>query len=227
MSRYTKPFSALWSTDRGLSLLVLFLVVTVFVLPPFMTGQAPLLLLLFDVSFSLMLLSGLTAITRTRSIIAGGSAIILLTLGGRWLEKGFPGAGLATFNIAMSVLSILLLCALVIRQVFREGPITIHRILGAVAVYLLLGVAWGFSYHLVAALVPGALTITSTPTARLFTESEFLYFSFVTLTTVGFGDITAIHPVARSLVILEALTGQLFPAILIARLVSMELVSRK
>jgi voltage-gated potassium channel Kch len=53
--------------------------------------------------------------------------------------------------------------------------------------------------------------------------SRFVYFSFVTLTTVGYGDITAVHPLARTLVIAEALTGQLFPAILLARLVSMEL----
>ena len=54
-----------------------------------------------------------------------------------------------------------------------------------------------------------------------------MYFSFVTLTTVGYGDITAVHPVARSLAMAEALTGQLFPAMLLARLVSMELYYRQ
>ena len=54
-----------------------------------------------------------------------------------------------------------------------------------------------------------------------------MYFSFVTLTTVGYGDITAVHPVARSLATAEALVGQLFPAILLARLVSMELYDRQ
>jgi voltage-gated potassium channel Kch len=55
---------------------------------------------------------------------------------------------------------------------------------------------------------------------------DLTYFSFVTLTTVGYGDVTAVDSVARSMALLEALTGQLFPAILIARLVSME-VARK
>ena len=55
---------------------------------------------------------------------------------------------------------------------------------------------------------------------------ELLYFSFVTLTTVGYGDITPLLPAARSLAISEALVGQLFPAVLIGRLVSMELLSR-
>jgi voltage-gated potassium channel Kch len=208
-------------------MLVLFLTVTVFVLPPFMGEGRPVLSIIFDISFSLMLLTGLTAITRTRMIVAGGSGIVLVALAGRWLARTMPGAGLETFNIVMSILSTLLLCALVVRQVFREGPITVHRILGAVAVYLLLGVAWGFTYSLLALLQPGSFTISSPVVPGKLADSEFLYFSFVTLTTVGFGDITAIHPVGRSLVMLEALTGQLFPAILIARLVSMELVSRE
>lgn len=208
-------------------MLLLFLVVTFFVLPPCLPSGAPLLALLFDVSFTLVLLSGLTAITRTRTILAGGSVIVLATIAGRWLGRAMPGAGLETFNMAMSILSVLLLCGLVARQVFREGQITVHRIVGAVAVYLLLGIACGFTYYLIATLEPGAFSISSSTASSMGAHSEFLYFSFITLTTVGYGDITAIHPIARSLVMLEALTGQLFPAILIARLVSMELVSRQ
>jgi len=60
------------------------------------------------------------------------------------------------------------------------------------------------------------------------TQSDaFYYFSIVTLTTLGYGDITAIHPVARSVVMIEALLGQLYPAILIARLVTLEMEARK
>jgi len=57
--------------------------------------------------------------------------------------------------------------------------------------------------------------------------ASFLYFSVVTLTTVGFGDIAAVHPVARSLVMVEALIGQLYPAILLARLVTLQMETRR
>jgi uncharacterized membrane protein len=57
--------------------------------------------------------------------------------------------------------------------------------------------------------------------------SKLVYFSFTTLTTVGYGDVTAVNTAARSLALLEALTGQLFPAILIARLVSLEVSHRQ
>jgi voltage-gated potassium channel Kch len=126
----------------------------------------------------------------------------------------------------MSMASSLILAWMVTVQVFREGPITMHRVLGAVGVYLLLGLAWSFAYHLLDVVNPEAFSISGGSSAHVLSASEFLYFSFVTLTTVGFGDITPLDPAARSVVMVEALTGQLFPAILIARLVSMELVSR-
>jgi hypothetical protein len=113
--------------------------------------------------------------------------------------------------------------------VFREGPVTWYRIQGAVAFYLLLGLAWAGAYELIELHWPNAF---APPPSTMMNQSEdptarFVYFSFVTLTTVGYGDVTAVHPLARSLVTLEALMGQLFPAILLARLVSMELYHRQ
>jgi hypothetical protein len=221
-----KSFLELWSTDRGLTVLVALLVTTIFVLPHLAQEGAPILTLLFDISFSLVLVAGLTAITRTRYVIVGGTAFMLLAVAGRWISRSVPGVELLLFNLSMSMVSTLILAWLVIAQVFREGPITMHRVLGAVGVYLLLGLAWSFAYHLLDVVNPEAFALSGGATTHVLSSSQFLYFSFVTLTTVGYGDITALDPAARSVVILEALTGQLFPAILIARLVSMELVSR-
>jgi hypothetical protein len=105
----------------------------------------------------------------------------------------------------------------------KKGPITAYRIQGAIAVYLLLGLAWAHTYDLIEYLSPGAFTGTITDSARF---SSWMYFSFVTLATLGYGDITPMHPVARSLAVAEAITGQLYLAILIARLVSQELYYR-
>lgn len=226
MPSIPKPFEELWSTDRGLTVLVVFLVITFFVLPHLAPQGSPGLRVLFDISYSLTLLAGLTAITRTRGIIITGAALILLALAGRWMSRSNPATDLVVFNLSMSMVSTLALAWFLVVQVFREGPITIHRILGAVGVYLLLGISWAFAYHLMDIVNPNAFSITASTGSGILSESEFFYFSFVTLTTVGFGDITALDPAARSVVALEALTGQLFPAILIARLVSMELVSR-
>jgi len=96
--------------------------------------------------------------------------------------------------------------------------VTAQRVQGAVAAYLLLGLAWAAAYAFVAALAPGAFA-TARPESTH--SRSYLYFSFVTLTTLGYGDITPVHHAARSLAMLEALTGQLYPAILIARLVTL------
>jgi voltage-gated potassium channel Kch len=90
-------------------------------------------------------------------------------------------------------------------------------------VYLLLGLTWAVAYELVALRQPGAFAGTST---EVDASQRWLYYSFVTLTTVGYGDVTPVHPIARSLAVLKALTGQLYPAILLAHLVSLEVQSR-
>src|SRR5262249_34101121 len=122
---------------------------------------------------------------------------------------------------AMGLLSLLLFLIVVLAQTLRRGPITFHRILGAVAAYLLLGVIWAYAYSLVALLRPGAF---SGPVSPADGPRAWFYFSFVTLTTVGYGDVLPVHPVARSLATLEAVVGSLYLAILIARLVSLAVV---
>ena len=111
------------------------------------------------------------------------------------------------------LLSLLLLLIVVLVQTLRSGPITHHRIQGAVAAYVLLGVIWAYAYSLVALLRPGAL---SGPVNTTDGPRAFFYFSFVTLTTVGYGDVLPVHPAARSLAVLEAVAGPLYLAILIS-----------
>jgi len=95
---------------------------------------------------------------------------------------------------------------------------------GSIAAYLLLGYLFAGAYRLLNHLLPGSLTIN--PALMEYGQhlsDVFMYFSLVTLTSVGFGDVTAVHPVARSLAMLEAVIGTLYPAILLARLVSLQI----
>ncbi len=117
---------------------------------------------------------------------------------------------------------------MVFLQVSREGPVTAHRIRGAIALYLLIAMLFAFLYGLIEILAPGAFNLPGDWSRAATSRAEtFYYFSIVTLTTVGFGDITAVHPFVRSLVMLEALIGQLYPAVLLARLVSLEIETRR
>jgi hypothetical protein len=103
---------------------------------------------------------------------------------------------------------------------------------GAVAVYLLIGLVFTFVYGLIVQIEPRAFDMDAVSlggTPREIYEramDELAYFSFVTLTTVGYGDVTPVHGVARQLAVLEGLIGQLYPAILLARLVSLQIAGR-
>jgi hypothetical protein len=106
-------------------------------------------------------------------------------------------------------------------KTFKPGEITFQRIQGSIVVYLLMGLVFAYTFQAIY-FFAGASSFNNISGSDLKT---FLYFSFTTLTTVGYGDITPVHSLARSLANFEALVGQLYPAILIARLVSMEFES--
>jgi hypothetical protein len=136
---------------------------------------------------------------------------------------------MASLNTVMSLLFALLLATVILIQVFRQGPVNVHRIAGSVAAYLLIGAVWGMAYFIIALQSPEAFMfqrpLSSADTHVL--QAKLFYFSFITLTSVGYGDIIPINPIAQTLSMLEALIGQLFPAILLARLVSLEIEARQ
>jgi hypothetical protein len=111
------------------------------------------------------------------------------------------------------------------RAVFGGGRVTHHRVMGAVLLYFTVAVLFAATYRLVGAIVPKAfagMTMEDNPALA----SQLVYFSFATLTTTGYGDIVPVHPIARSICNLEAIFGQLYPATLLARLVTLELAHR-
>lgn len=162
---------------------------------------------------------------------------------GVWSLKGFGklfylGIGLAIVGIALSILAansltaatafasfaaalgfFLLVVWCVGSQVVIGNEINANRVVGAVSLYLLFGVSWAVAYAIIELLVPGSF--------RGFSEilnqgwsSEWLYFSFVTMTTLGYGDLTPVSATAKTVAYLQAVFGQFYIAILVAGLVS-------
>ena len=215
-------FSRFWATDSGLSIFLVMIVVIVFVLPSLVslgvTGR-----LLFDIFFSLLLVSGIASMSGRRRVLITLTVISIVALAIRWIDSFNTSYLLDVLNYLSTITATILFSTVVLSQVVKKGPITIHRIEGAIAVYLLLGLAYAHTYELIEYLSPGAFTGAVTASSRF---SSWMYFSFVTLASLGYGDIAPVHPVARSLAVSEAITGQLYLAILIARLVSQELYYR-
>jgi Ion channel len=114
----------------------------------------------------------------------------------------------------------------VARAVFATGRVSYHRIIGAVLVYLSVAVTFSALFTIVGMLFPQAfsgMVLVDNPALA----SNVIYFSFVTMTSTGYGDVFPVHPVARSLCNLETIIGQLYPATLLARLVSLEIEGRR
>ena len=134
-------------------------------------------------------------------------------------------AGMRTGEIVLlqayfAVLAFFFLVVLVylLGHVLRRDVMTMDKLWGAAAAFVLLGLLWGVAFALLQLSAPGAFASggASVPQVPI---ADLIYFSFTTLTTTGFGDILPAHPVAKSLVVLEQIAGTLYLAILIARLV--------
>lgn len=102
----------------------------------------------------------------------------------------------------------------IIKKIFSDTKVTGDTLRGGVSVYLMLGIVWYQIYQIILTLIPNAFV-------GKVSGYQVFYFSFVTLTTVGYGDILPAHKVAMIMSNLEAIVGQLYPAVIIARLVSL------
>ena len=230
MRNLSSRHSRFWSSDRSLSGLLVILVIGIFVLYPL--GEIGVLGdVVLELVFSLLLISGVMSVTRNRIATVIICFIAAATIFCGWLGLFYPSALLSGFRYFFGILSLGLMVAIIMIDVFREGEINFHRIQGAIAGYLLLGILLAVTYRLIALLEPGSFMRGTHPVSGVFSDGSlmhaFLFFSFSTLTTIDYSDVVAVNPLARSLVIVEALIGQLFPAILLARLVSMEVSSRE
>ena len=211
-----------WLRDWSLSALLGLLVFDLFVLGPLAQFQAAPRFLL-PVVHSLFVVAGVATVLRSRAAAAGSIVLGLASSTVRWMNHIHPHVALERADGALALVFSALLAAVILVRVFGPGRMNLHRIQGAIAVYLLFAVIWALAYRLVVLSDPAAFSFPSATMDRETLIARLMYFSVVTLTTVGFGDITPVNPIARSLAGLEGFTGQLFPAITLARLVAMEL----
>jgi hypothetical protein len=227
MKRILAYLERLWTTDIALTTLLISLLIYFFFLYPLgLLGSFRPLPTAF---FSLILITGAITAFRNRIFRTLVFSWGLLTFILMWARYWFPHQTLIFVAHCLGLFFLVLLTSLILSQALREGPTTYHRITGAVAAYLLIGIIWSLAYYLVTLWIPEAFSVLGSfaPGGRESLQSQLFYFSFVTLTTIGYGDIVAVHPIARMLVILEGVVGQLFPAILIARLVSLQVQSKQ
>jgi hypothetical protein len=214
-------------SDPALTLLTVLLLLLMFVVAPlqatgFLAFQGG-----FGVVVAVVMIGGVLVISgsvvaATTTLIAFSLIVVVLILRLRNEPSAYD---LYFVAVAWLTLSMVLGWA-VAQAVFAPGRVSYHRIVGAVLLYLLIALTFMALYLFVGLLIPKAFSgIVFEDNTAL--ASSLIYFSFVTLTTVGYGDILPIHPIARTLCNLESIFGQLYPATLLARLVTLEVEGRR
>ncbi|HTK34279.1 MAG TPA: ion channel [Caulobacteraceae bacterium] len=177
-------------------------------------------------SFRLVLAAAAVVLLTRHMVVA--AAIIATILATLTLSISFrSGAAASVFGLerlgAATAFDLAVAWA-VVHVAFGPGRVSVYRIMGAVILYLSIGLVFANLYRACAILLSPSPFRGVTNGSRFLSES--LYFSLTTLTTTGYGDITPSHPFVRSLANLEAVIGQLFPATLLARLVSLHAADR-
>ncbi len=224
-SRYS-PFHYLWSTDAGLTGVLVFLIL--YTIASHVLDTYHFFKILSLIFLSLFFLSAVLSVAQRSTARRVLSGFALLSFGFIWIDYFFPEMGFRTMRIVAGMVTMAYLALVLLSHVFYKGTITYHRICGAIAVYLLMASLWADVYIFLLRFNDRAFTLAPEviygPYEAL--QATMFYFSVVTITTLGYGDIVALSPGARLAVLLEALLGQLYPAIMLAWLVSMEIVSR-
>lgn len=205
-------------------------------------GESPVSHLAFSIAMILMLMVAIYTIqvdelvgerevllAERRKISIAGWTLALLAIGERMFTIVIPHAGLSFAAPVSWLLFSSFITWNELRAVLRQKVVTRETISMSISVYLLFGLTWGFLYILIFQRHPDAFSFpAAAPIAhsRDQLSSAFpvlIYFSLITLTTVGYGDITPVSLQARYAATAEAITGQFYLAILVARLVAMQI----
>jgi voltage-gated potassium channel len=215
--------------QRPRHLVLLCLLVLLFIVAP-VIAPLPYGVLILNLMGAAILLSGTHVVRERRKLHAVTIAIAVAAIIINLFISVYQNETLILLSQVCFLVLLALFAGSILAEVLRGGRITADKIYGAICVYLLVGYAWAFVYAILDQIQPGSFSIpeeTGGVAEHVARIMRMRYFSFVTLTTLGFGDIAPRSAVARNLVVLEAIMGQLYLAILVARLVGLHIVHEK
>ena len=178
--------------------------------------------LIVSILFSLVLLAGILAVADRKRVLVIALVLAVPAVGGRWINHFRPNLVPPAVFLVAGLVLIIFVVGHLLRFVLRAPSVTTEVLCASISAYLMLGLMWTMAYWLVDQLTPGgAFSFNTTAGPRSMNGFTGFYFSFITLSTVGYGDITPVSRIARWLAAMEAMTGLLYVAVLIARLVSL------
>jgi hypothetical protein len=177
--------------------------------------------ILLDLITTAILVSSIVAISQKKNHTVLGVLLAVPMLVSVWALHFYKITWLEILGTTLGIVFFVFVIAMILSFIFIQDEVTGDLIAGAAVVYLLMAIIWTYVYRLIEMIHPGSFTIAESQS--LLTSSPFLYYSFVTMSTLGYGDIFPVSTAAKSCAILEALIGQLYLVIMVAWLVGVHI----
>jgi Ion channel len=211
--------------EPGLTALLVIESLLIFLVIP-LTAMGAVPQITLELAFATLVIAILVVTWRSHTATTVVLIAVILSAIGSFLWREDPNPSTEWLSAGGRVLALAAMSFVIARVVFRSGRVTFHRVQGAILLYLNIALMFFIFYRLLSFTVPHSFANLPDNGNEFGSGATLLYFSFTTLTTLGYGDIIPVHPLARSLTGLEAVVGQLYPATLLARLVSLQLQHR-
>lgn len=177
---------------------------------------------------SLALVAGVWVASRSRVLLVLGLLLAMFALVSNWASHVYDTTSIDGGRAGLVAAFFFFTAGVVLKEVLRQAEVSLDTILGGINVYLLLAFGFTFLYGMLEIYFPGSFAHQGVPVAEYLDANPghsyyvtFLYFSLTTVTTLGYGDIVPTSPVPRLTATVEAVVGQLYIAIFIARLVAL------
>ncbi len=209
--------------DKDRFLVLIVFIVALIVLGPFMEGIVGLRFFM-DLFFSIIFVATIYAASQKRTHIIIAAILLIPTLLAVWTEDIPTHNTLLTIGYICGLIVFAFAVISILKYIFTEQVVTRQTISAAVVIYLLLALMWTFIYRLIENLYPGSFAVAHDKLQDA--PNIYLYFSLVTITTLGYGDISPTGGQAVSMAVLEAVTGQIYLVVVVAWFVGMY-VSKK
>lgn len=195
--------------------------ILLFIFRPYDRGH--LYMAIWQAFFVMVFLSAIFNCDHSKKVKIVSASLAIPALVFQWINLAYHSKTLALFFLFFTIIFVFITTTSIIKKVIINARVRMETLRGVVCAYFMVAFGFAFTYLFIAFLIPGSFHYeSSTPAIMTHSHllSEMMYFSFVTLLTIGYGDITAVHDTAQTLAILEGIIGQFYIAILVSRLVA-------
>jgi voltage-gated potassium channel len=175
--------------------------------------------LLTSLTFSSTMVIGIWSLHESRALFRLGLILIGISLAASGLSSIFPGWHLEIIDMTVVMIFCGMSFRFILEDITADLKVDINRVIGAACLYLLIGLIFGLLYTILETFVPGSFSNLPEQAERV--SGELFYYSYVTLTTLGYGDIVPLRPIARTLAFLEAIVGVFYMSIMIGAMIGL------